>query len=328
MEIWNEENTVGFWPNGVNASAYAQLYAAARTAIHAVQPTEQVVVGGLAGPIGTGVSYLQSFLTAVGGVNNVDAVAVHPYDSTATETIDDVVEYRTALDAAGGANVPIDVTEFGWPTTMVSYAVQGSDIATVAKTLYGSDCGVEGIYPFSWATYDGVPTDVSEWFGITHLGAATASTAAVSAAFGALESEGTPSSADSTLCGRPMAVTVKVTKTAPTTIVQKVFGALADTRKGQEHKPRVKLVHARRICLTTSVLTSGATSTDNVGVAGAVVQLTGALDRTLTTNATGQSVVCFDSPLGHKLRVAAAASDSQFNPAPDASLSVATGKAP
>jgi hypothetical protein len=47
-EIWNEENSAGFWQPAPDPSRYADLYIAARRAIQAVEARATVLVGGLA----------------------------------------------------------------------------------------------------------------------------------------------------------------------------------------------------------------------------------------------------------------------------------------
>ncbi|MFL5332851.1 MAG: hypothetical protein ACJ8H8_06650, partial [Geminicoccaceae bacterium] len=52
-EIWNEENTDYFWrPQTDGPERYADLYLATRSALHAVDPSANVMVGGLTDPMG------------------------------------------------------------------------------------------------------------------------------------------------------------------------------------------------------------------------------------------------------------------------------------
>ena len=114
FEIWNEENNE-FWSTGPSAAQYAAMYSQARTAIHAVDPGARVIVGGL----GTGDAFyfVQGMLAADPSLRgNIDGFGLHQYADTAAGAMQLVVWFREGLDALGEGSVPIDLTEFGWPT--------------------------------------------------------------------------------------------------------------------------------------------------------------------------------------------------------------------
>jgi hypothetical protein len=124
-EIWNEENLQYFWHTGVDPNGYADLYAAARQAIHAQMSSAQVMVGGLS-PGGTDApKYIEAMENHRPDLRgNLDAVAIHPYASSEPAAI-------------GGSAATTD-------------AARAQQLAQLTSDLARSDCGVTGIAPYTW----------------------------------------------------------------------------------------------------------------------------------------------------------------------------------
>jgi hypothetical protein len=130
FEIGDEPNIPVYWvadalhlhwadpsnPNLVDAADYAEVYEAARSALHAVDPTGVAVVGGLADSASGGVD-VQSDEQLLAGLTpgSVDAVGYHPwvYDVSDSLLNTDTTELRDWMDAHGMGGVPIDVNELG-----------------------------------------------------------------------------------------------------------------------------------------------------------------------------------------------------------------------
>src|SRR5205807_8886011 len=94
LEIWNEPDNGSFWRPGPDAARYALLYAAARDAIHAVDPSGRVLVGGLS----QAPTFLPAMLVADPTLRTgIDAVAIHPYGATPTAVLARVAQVRTVL---------------------------------------------------------------------------------------------------------------------------------------------------------------------------------------------------------------------------------------
>lgn len=119
--IWVQDSTHLHWPDPsdgryADMSAYAQVYAAARAALHRVDPTGVAVVGGLADSASYGVDIEsdESLLAALPR-GEVDAVGYHPwvYDVSDSLLRPDTERLRDWMDTHGFAGVPIDVNEFG-----------------------------------------------------------------------------------------------------------------------------------------------------------------------------------------------------------------------
>ncbi|HET8672876.1 MAG TPA: hypothetical protein VFL87_04510, partial [Thermoleophilaceae bacterium] len=170
-EIWNEENSSTFMrPQASAPEAYADLYLAARAAIRSVDPRATVAVGGLA--LGNpGVTDELEFIQRMYAhrpdlAGNVDAVGLHPYQSTLANTYMRLARFRQGLDQVAGASVPIEITEIGWSTTAVSESDRAAYLASLAEQLPRSDCNVSRLIPHTWLTPEANPADPEDWFGI------------------------------------------------------------------------------------------------------------------------------------------------------------------
>jgi hypothetical protein len=170
-EIWNEENSSTFMQQQNTApEAYADLYMAARNAIRSSDPNADVVVGGLAlgGPgVTDEVQFLQRMYAHRPDLRgNVDAVGLHPYQASLSDTYMRLAKFRQALDQLAGPSVPIEITEVGWSTTSVSEGARGADLSFMAEQLPHSDCNVDRLMPYTWLTQESNPSDPESWFGI------------------------------------------------------------------------------------------------------------------------------------------------------------------
>jgi hypothetical protein len=192
-EIWNEPDNPVFWYPSPNPRRYAQLYLAARAAIHAADGTAHVVVGGLTVPA----TFLPRMLSAAPRLaGELDAVAIHPYGRTPAAVLRRVVTARGTLDLLALQNVPLYVTEFGWATRpagapgRVPEAARPGYIAQTIEALARSGCGIAATVLYTWVTPERAPGDAGDWFGISPPGGGTspdvaAFTRAVHAASGA-----------------------------------------------------------------------------------------------------------------------------------------------
>lgn len=158
FEIWNEENTSTFY---IPPARFATLYSAARTAIHAVDPTASVILGGLSDDTlvpaydpskdDPAVYAYQMFAADPGLRGNVDAFGLHPYALTAGDAVDWTVHFRQVLDQIGEGSAPIDITEIGWTTgDAVREAWRASTMGAFASVLSRSDCGIRLLAPYTW----------------------------------------------------------------------------------------------------------------------------------------------------------------------------------
>ena len=158
FEIWDEEDNSTFY---IPPARFATMYSSARAAIHAVDPTASVIVGGLSDDSRLpgydpskdypAVYAYRMFAADPGLKSNVDAFGLHPYAATAADVVDWTIHFRRVLDSIGEASVPIDITEIGWTTgDATREAWRASMMSAVANELSRSDCGIRLLAPYDW----------------------------------------------------------------------------------------------------------------------------------------------------------------------------------
>jgi hypothetical protein len=179
-EIGNEVNSATFWCPGADPEQYAKVFSASATAIKAVDPAAQVVVGGLAPRFGweddanLKVSTFLNRMIAANPTlrNTIDAVAIHPYAASVDSVLGAVYEFRAALTDAGMPQTPMLVNEFGWYTQgpagmLLATESQRADmIGAAVNKLWRTDCGISGVAPYSWVTMEQNSSDPEDWFGL------------------------------------------------------------------------------------------------------------------------------------------------------------------
>jgi hypothetical protein len=168
VELWNEPDTKRFW-SAEDPQRFAALLAAATAAVKAGAPGVKVMLGGIT-PGGLG--FLGAMLAAQPGLaGSLDAIGSHPYAPGVRGVLEHVSALRDALRSLGAGRLPIYVTELGWPTRGSSGFVtadreRGSLLAGAARRLKASDCGVAGVFPYTWLTLERAPDDAEEHYGL------------------------------------------------------------------------------------------------------------------------------------------------------------------
>jgi hypothetical protein len=152
--VWNEPNFAQFWSPQTDAAArYADLYAASRSAIRAIDPEAQVVVGGLVDwNAQTFVREMYRHRPSLRG--NVDAIGYHPYHYDFVDVHASVAELRATLRDLRDGSVPIELTEVGWDGSMASEAHRANGLARLAREVRGWGLGVTRLIPFCWQSND------------------------------------------------------------------------------------------------------------------------------------------------------------------------------
>jgi hypothetical protein len=170
-EIWNEENIPTYWKPAPDPGAYADLYAAARDAIHAVDPGGQVMVGGLANRDDPP-KFVEGMLAHRPDLRgHLDAVALHPYANDAAAALAAVVRMRLGLQYLGSGDAPIIASEFGWTTTgqyAVTDAWRAGQVAQLTRDLARSDCNVTGVQLHTWVRLTELQSDAEDGFAVVH----------------------------------------------------------------------------------------------------------------------------------------------------------------
>lgn len=163
FEVWNEEDA-SQWP--ISPQDYGPLYIAVHTAIHAIDPSASVDVGGLSdsGSYNPGTDYPSWYLVDLFAyypqlVKLIDGYGLHPYAPTATDSAEWVVDFRHTLSDYGvPASVPIDITEFGWPYSSSSESWRAQQMNALGAAFSRSNCGIREAAPYDWInpTNDGM----------------------------------------------------------------------------------------------------------------------------------------------------------------------------
>jgi hypothetical protein len=113
-EIWNEPNLPQYWAGAPDPAAYVALARAAAAEIRRADPTAPILGPSLGGD-SFDLEYLDATF-ALGLLDMVDAVSVHPYGAShpeaALEFYDEV--RRRMAHYAPGRSVPLVVTEWGY----------------------------------------------------------------------------------------------------------------------------------------------------------------------------------------------------------------------
>jgi hypothetical protein len=126
-EIWNEPNTVRFWPPAPNPSQYAELCKAAIVGLHQGDASAKVTTAGIAE---FDYSFLRSYLAAGGGAG-ASAIGIHPYRQGGAETVArDLLWMRKIIGDTLSPTTPVWDTEWGY-----SSAWYGSGHDAAARRL-------------------------------------------------------------------------------------------------------------------------------------------------------------------------------------------------
>jgi hypothetical protein len=219
-EVWNEPNFGTLWCPEPDPAAYARLYLAARRAVHAADPKALVLVGGLAaftenetGPPAK-LSYRTFLSQAADSVpafaREADAVAVHPYGKDSSAVLSALAGFRSALDAAGLARVPMVADEVGWHThgplglPPVPEQRRAADFRAVTPAIARSNCDVIGLAAHTWVTAEQRENYSEDWYGMADplTGEPYPSAIAYGQQVKALEA-GNPVSSGPPACGGP-----------------------------------------------------------------------------------------------------------------------------
>lgn len=148
VEVWNEPDNIHDWGRDINLSDYARMYETVRTAVHRVYSHARVVTGGLAWTE----SSLPRLLKAFRG-KPMDALAMHPYGATPTQSIQVARDALAEMRRLGRGGTPVEANEYGWtsirntwgttnPKHVKSYAYQA--LIGLAKLRLSE------ILPFAW----------------------------------------------------------------------------------------------------------------------------------------------------------------------------------
>ena len=176
FEIWNEENV--FTRYYVNPTSYGNLYLAARKSIKASDPSASVDIGGLgeSGSPRYGPDSAAQYVALMLSTNpmlrgTIDAIALHPYASSAADSAGWVTRFRHALSALGVGYVPLDLTEFGWDYAADRESWRATQMGALGDAFSRSDCGIRMTAPYDWIN----PNSPRDDFGLVDEGGGSSS---------------------------------------------------------------------------------------------------------------------------------------------------------
>lgn len=120
-QIWNEQNSPGFYKPAPSPNDYADLVAAASDAIQGQDPTARVLLGGMYGdPTGpaskviAAAKFLARLYRRPSFASQFDGVAVHPYSGRIGGVKAQVRKLVSVSRSVGDRGVGYYVTELGW----------------------------------------------------------------------------------------------------------------------------------------------------------------------------------------------------------------------
>jgi hypothetical protein len=117
-QIWNEPNSFNNWADP-DPKAYGKLLSISAKAIHAADPTADVVSAGvISQPVNRraqdGDVFLKKMLRSNSAAKAADTIAIHPYTGAVKDVKTQIQLTRKVLDRAKLKQTPIWVTEIGW----------------------------------------------------------------------------------------------------------------------------------------------------------------------------------------------------------------------
>lgn len=166
VEVWNEPNAARFLVDQRSAPAdYAALYDATRTAVHNVDRSVEVVAGALVD------AWASQFLTRMIQARprlkrTLPALSFHPYANSGSSALAAVTRLRRTMNEVGLRKVPLDLTEIGFSSTVMTDPARSIAFETFFKGARRSSLGIRRVMPFAAVSPEKDPTDWVQWFGL------------------------------------------------------------------------------------------------------------------------------------------------------------------
>ena len=175
-QIWNEQNSGSFYLPAPDPTVYGQIVTSAAAAIRGVDPTAQVILGGMPELAGTpgvmaGHKFLKKLYKIPGFKASFDGVASHPYGNNLKGMTKQVDLLRKEMVAAKDKRTSMYVTEIGWSSEdggnwlNLGSSGQVSMIKKAYKyfTTQRKPLKLRNVTYFTWS--DSTSATVCEWCG-------------------------------------------------------------------------------------------------------------------------------------------------------------------
>jgi hypothetical protein len=148
VEVWNEPDNIHDWGTDINLSDYARMYEVVRSAVHRVYRRARVMTGGLAWTESSLPRLLKAFLG-----KPTDAVAIHPYGATPSQSIRVARDALADMRRYGRGRTPVSANEYGW--TSIRHTWGSTSPRHVKSYAYEALIGLaklrlSEIVPFLW----------------------------------------------------------------------------------------------------------------------------------------------------------------------------------
>ncbi len=184
-EVWNEPNAgIRFWKPEEDPEAYGTLLIEAADRVHEVDPDALVSFGGLFHPpmfmTTPGPVFLDQVFDAHPGLaEHIDAVAFHPYrypftapeeEETHESLVDSTCGLYEQLEARGGGDLELWITELGWHTAPEAFVTGVSEAEQAAYLVRSTLLAfAQGVPVYQWYTFRDSgddPEDQEQMFGL------------------------------------------------------------------------------------------------------------------------------------------------------------------
>ena len=128
FEIWNEPNLKLFWGGTPNPRDYLRLLKISKAAIRGVDPSAQIVFGGLFPfPMPQygmkALKFINKLYRGKGAKKSFNVLSLHPYSYTPKLLVPTLRLFRKNLNSHRSGRKPIWITELGWATSGHDWAI-------------------------------------------------------------------------------------------------------------------------------------------------------------------------------------------------------------
>ena len=119
-QIWNEQNSPKYFAPSASIETYAAMVRELGGAIKSVDPTAEVVLGGMWGPntaknvVVPVKPYLKRLYAIKGIKDSFDSIALHPYSQNVAGSLEQLEDARKILKRKGDRKAGLWITEIGW----------------------------------------------------------------------------------------------------------------------------------------------------------------------------------------------------------------------
>ena len=175
-QIWNEQNSGSFYLPAPNPTAYAGIVSSAAAAVRSVDPSAQVILGGMAELAGVpnvmpAHKFLRKLYKVPGFKANFEGVASHPYGNNLKGMTKQVDLLRKEMVTAKDKRTSMYVTEIGWSSedggNWLNLGATGQ-VSMINKaykyfTKQRKPLKLQNVTYFTWS--DSTSSTVCEWCG-------------------------------------------------------------------------------------------------------------------------------------------------------------------